>query len=1194
MNKALSDLFHVKGRFRRSVHLERDFYTNENPLEGYVVTTTAREVLGRVVSAMENGESSKAWSLTGAYGSGKSAFALFTANLLGNSDSPKTEQALALLEQADTPLYKRFTNINGNRRLSSSGFCPVLISGERAPISITLLRALEHGLTSFNGISRSNAPLPKIRDALKAAEKGTLPQASEITKIFESAMRQIKKHEGSGLLLVIDELGKFLEYASQYPAQGDMFVLQTLAEFADRSEETPLFLLTILHQAFEMYAQLAAKSQREEWAKVQGRFEDVPFTEPIEQVLRLVGTALEKRSRTSWNNDFNTVIELGLKTPQLDENTLTQLLEDSLPLHPTVALLLGPIFRRFAQNERSLFAFLSSSEPYGLQAFLANQYCDENLLPMFSLSDLYDYLNMTQGNKLYTSNNSKKWGEIELAINRLPNPSEITVKLIKAIGLLGITGEVVTNLKASKELLHYALDDNSKTFTKEFHSALTKLEKHSIITHRRYNDTFTIWEGSDINIEAKLREAATHVSTTTALATNLSRYMPTRPLVARRHLFETGTLRYFTVRYTDFENFDMNLRTPLDDADGLLLYALPANEHESEQLRTRAEEAEVANREDVLIAIPDSIGFLQEAVIEVARLRWIQLNTPELQNDSAARRELSVRLLEAETDIARQLKAIFDEDNENTCRWYHKGKQEPIGSHQASNAYLSKICKQVYNKTPILQNELINRQKISGTVTAARRELIQAMLENGDQENLGITGYPPAMSIYRSLLWNTGIHREKSGIWGFHRPEATDETDTLAVKKMAPVWEAIEEFFDSCETARRPIGKLYESLTTRPFGMRSGPLPILLCAAMLHYKTEIALYENGSFVVDLSMPVFERLLKAPQQFELKRFRMAGIRSELLPQLLEVLNQQKKINTTFKRGSYRNTTTVFNQEESDVDIICPDLLTVVTPLLQFIAQLPKYTLTTQEVSTTAKNIREVIQNAIEPDELLFKQLPKALDLPSFNAGAATDTKTTSKFLNTLQNTLFELGYTYGVLLNFIEKQLMKAFNLRSTQEELRAELVAKVEPLFEVTIETDLKGFLIQVHSAGHDFSSWLEAIATYLAKKPPASWTDLDKAQFESNLSQITRKFRHFEAISYEKPEHAESSADEPIRIGITRPNYPEQEQVVTLPSTAEEQAKAIEREIEQVFNRFDVDENSEFRLAVLARISQKLMQEEK
>ena len=139
-----------------------------------------------------------------------------------------------------------------------------------------------------------------------------MPSASEITTLFELATREVCESGGSGLLLVVDELGKFLEYATQHPTKGDMFILQTLAEFADRSENTPLFLITILHQAFERYAEQAGKSQQEEWAKIQGRFEDVAFSESTEQVLRLVGTALEKPSEIGHKHNLNTAIELGL------------------------------------------------------------------------------------------------------------------------------------------------------------------------------------------------------------------------------------------------------------------------------------------------------------------------------------------------------------------------------------------------------------------------------------------------------------------------------------------------------------------------------------------------------------------------------------------------------------------------------------------------------------------------------------------------------------------------------------------------------------------------------------------------------------------------------------------------------------------------------------------------------------------
>ena len=566
-NVPLSDIFHITERFQRSVHLERDFYT-ENALDGYVVTVKARETLTRLISAQENKATSKAWSITGPYGSGKSAFALFAAKLLGDSNAPTTQQALDLLKWEDISLYERFMHIKGNGDYSLSGFCPVLISGERAPLPTALLRGLEQGLKTF-GIPSSSSLQRNIRKLLKTETADKSPSASEITALFESATRAIRKNGGTGLLLVIDELGKFLEYAAQSPAKGDVFVLQTLAEFATRSTQTPLFLLTILHQAFEQYAHRLAKSQREEWAKVQGRFEDIAFVEPAEQILRLIASAIQDES-VHGREGLSVSIESDLKPIQLNDDEFSGLLRDCLPLHPTVALIIGPIFRRFAQNERSLFAFLSSSEPYGLQDFLSNQHYDGSVLPMLSVADLYDYLNTTIANRLYASRDGDKWVEIEMAINRLTDPSPTLVKLIKTIGLLSIIGEVSTHLKASKRILRYALDDHTAEFNQEFDTALKTLEKRSIVIYRRYNDIYALWEGSDIDIEALSHEAEGHLDPNETLTNYLSKLAPPRPLIARRHLFEKGTLRYFEVRYTDLENFDASMGESINDADGLV------------------------------------------------------------------------------------------------------------------------------------------------------------------------------------------------------------------------------------------------------------------------------------------------------------------------------------------------------------------------------------------------------------------------------------------------------------------------------------------------------------------------------------------------------------------------------------------------------------------------------------------------
>ena len=223
---------------------------------------------------------------------------------------------------------------------------------------------------------------------------------------------------------------------------------------------------------------------------------------------------------------------------------------------------------------------------------------------------------------------------------------------------------------------------------------------------------------------------------------------------------------------------------------------------------------------------------------------------------------------------------------------------------------------------------------------------------------------------------------------------------------------------------------------------------------------------------------------------------------------------------------------------------------------------------------------------------LKQLPEAFGYPDLDEKAITDSQVISEFFRTLQAALSELEQTYDLLLDTVEQLLVAVFSLTSTPEKLRAELVARAEPLLVVTIEIDLKGFLIQVCSGGHDYRNWLEAIATYLAKKPPSAWVDADKAQFEINLAQLARKFRHFEAVSYEKLEHTESSAGEPIRVGITTPNRTEQERVVTLTQTADEQTSEIAYEIRNVLNKFNVDDNLELQIAILARISQKWMQQ--
>ena len=293
--------------------------------------------------------------------------------------------------------------------------------------------------------------------------------------------------------------------------------------------------------------------------------------------------------------------------------------------------------------------------------------------------------------------------------------------------------------------------------------------------------------------------------------------------------------------------------------------------------------------------------------------------------------------------------------------------------------------------------------------------------------------------------------------------------------------------------------------------------------------------------------------------------MTDLRTDVLAQFLEVLDQT-----------------------SDTDI--PNLLAVATPLMLFVARLPKYTLMTQTLSENAKNLRKVVLDAREPDTLLFHDLPKVIGYTPFSAETDTSPKT-DQFFKALQNALDELKQVYPSLLNSIEEHLASNFSLEYKGEQLRRELINIAEPLEEVARGTQLIGFLMRICDRGLDLDSWLEAIATFVVNKPPASWMDADKRQFEINLSQLARKFRHFEVLSYEKRKHTELSGGEPVRIGTTKPNTAEKEQVVTLLSADEKQANQMLNEIQHLIEKLDEDKKSKLRLWVLAQIVEKEMQ---
>jgi pantothenate kinase-related protein Tda10 len=135
----LADQIAVEGRFARSANLERDVARSE-PLDGYIVTARALDVIEPIAAAAATGPAGGAWSLTGPYGSGKSSLALLLDAALGGAGTAR-QVALKLIDDASPTVGELTRQTHQRHRTEESGFHRGLVTAGREPLNHTVFRA---------------------------------------------------------------------------------------------------------------------------------------------------------------------------------------------------------------------------------------------------------------------------------------------------------------------------------------------------------------------------------------------------------------------------------------------------------------------------------------------------------------------------------------------------------------------------------------------------------------------------------------------------------------------------------------------------------------------------------------------------------------------------------------------------------------------------------------------------------------------------------------------------------------------------------------------------------------------------------------------------------------------------------------------------------------------------------------------
>lgn len=1073
----LIDYIEPDTEITKSVNLERDMGDIQT-LSCYIVTEKGLLIIKQFVEAIK-GKQNTSWALIGPYGMGKSAFVNFLVSMTGPNSDPDTNYSHELFKQKDSALFAEYATEIKKQNISRDGFLRIAVTSSYEPVNCTLIRGLYQALIKHSQNEQKKELLSDLIEETLSLKNLDYPPTNSVLQLFLKALEITQ----SPVLIVIDELGKNLEYMSHNVHQGDLYILQLLAETKS------VFLWVCLHQAFEEYYAGLSEKQLREWGKIQGRFTDISFIESKRQMLTFL---LKGLNRTSENNVLNTIVEKWSETFYIDIQALklpilnkwdVKKISKLFPVHPLVAFLLPELCTAFAQNDRTLFSFLCSNEPNALPQFLNDTVIDsdERLDCSFTVDKLYDYFFTTATTVFLNKSTTQRWIEIDDIISKAHYLDYEKLKLLKTIGLLNLISNK-SGIPASEKIIHFALKNPFESFgeQKKIKSLMTELLDEKTLIYRSYADEYRLWEGSDFDVQKAIREKKAELHTK-QIDDILNETIPLEHLIASKHSYETGTLRRFELRWISTTRFLAEQPDCIsDDFDGLILYCFGKNRDFTNPYQ------ETSSHKPLIVAYCSNESQILDMLLDAAAANDILQKAPELTRDAVARKEARYIANAAMASLNKYLGQSFNPLSQ-TVIWQARDEIVSVLSHRDLSTLISRECDLFYGKCPIINNEMINYNKISSAASQARRELINAMLLNSYKENLGLEGTGPSVALYRSILKKFALHQKniELDVWQLFPPEEGNS--------FYPVWLSIEREITRADKVHLPVSTLFQILKKPPLGLKDGPIPIIISLYLIINSDEVAIYQEGVYIPFIDTAEIELLVKRPDLFSVRYFNPVGIRKQIFQIYKSLLNSQAVPHAMHIRNA--------------------TMVNVVGPLIQFANNLPKYTKQTKSISAYAINVRTALIKSNEPIELLFDELPKALQMKPFDECKEPDNERINDFQHRLSETIVELAETYSNLVTKLGMIIQKAFNSNQDISTLKVVIPKRLNPIRNQCTEKELNAVIKAICRQTTTDEEWIESVAGCVIKKTVTSWNDSDLEGFPAVINNIARRLNELEAL---------------------------------------------------------------------------------
>lgn len=1023
--------------FQYSINIGYDLYSDDK-IKNYIPTPSAIEIIEDIMLSTSNTSNDRAKIFVGAYGKGKSHLSLIIASLLFRKEPHLFDNLLSFICQStqNSKGESELCTYTRSYLESSKKMLPVVIQGSSMGIRQALMSGLSIALKNANlnevmpetyfksaittilnwqknyvdtynhfsklidcNVKNYIAELEnfnidyyenfkEIYPKLTAGSEFNPISNIDVIELYNSVNKSIKDFGYSGIFVIYDEFSKFLEGNLDKTSAAEIKTLQDFAENCCRSKNQQLHILLISHQSILNYVDKLPKNKIDAWKAVSNRFKTLELNSSLPQQFDLMSKIIcqDEQWFKNYRNDnekiFDSIFDRWQSSKVFsgfETKDLKNIILGCYPLQAITTFLLPNISEKIAQNERTIFTFLSSrTQKNTLFRFLKDNKSD---FPLLTPDYIFDYFEPLFKTENYTKPTHKYWKNAYVAINKLNSDEWLEKKIVKTIALIYIYDHF--ELLTPTVDLMFAIYEHVTKDT-QLSKALTNLIDKGIIRQLENRNQLRITEHTDINVEAKINDAIEKRKNIVEIKDILNDFIGNKVLYPNAYNDSNEIIRYFNFRFINQEDLneieDWEKLIQDEGSDGIV-FAVIHKTKIGEKIFFKEKYKDVKN-ERIIFVVPKKHSNINEQIIKYDAIKYLIENT----DDEILAEELSYSLNDL-SDVISNFIDIYLKPELNQSKYYHNGQEEVISRRSALSKKLSAICEKTYSKCPIINNEVLNKNLLSSQAVNSRSKVVAGLLENHIKENIGLIATGQDVSFMRSTIKNEGILVEQSGNYYIN-------IENLKNEKLQNVLNEIKKFILKSSEKQLSFKELYDILIDPQYhiGIKRGLIPIYLGCVLHHYKKYAVILKNNK-EVEITAKLLDSINEEPGSYKIALEEWDTTKE----------NYITKLKDTFSEYVHEN-----EKEYNNFEF-------VVRAMQRWFFQLPKYTKETiSEYKSIGKykNLDKKVlkfKNSLKAPEInarefLFNKLPEIFGYNNFDSKLEKDIVSAKEYLDNIKSNL----------------------------------------------------------------------------------------------------------------------------------------------------------------------------------------------